>query len=105
MAHALRRSLRSSHLSKRWLKLHQGSACDAEDPLTYTEAMERPDSIERLGVMLSEILSMYDNQVWNLVNLPKVAHPIKNKWIFKQKLDVDGNLTTYKAQLVVKYFK
>jgi Reverse transcriptase (RNA-dependent DNA polymerase) len=104
-SHALRRSSRSSHPHERWLRLHQGSACDAEDPLTYMEAMARPDSVEWLGAMRSEIQSMYDNQVWNLVDLPEGAHSIENKWVFKRKLDVDGNLTTFKARLVMKVFK
>jgi Reverse transcriptase (RNA-dependent DNA polymerase) len=103
--HAFRRSSRSSHPPERWLRLHQGSACDVDDPLTYMEAMARPDSVEWLGAMRSEIQSMYDNQVWNLVDLPEGAHPIENKWVFKRKLDVDGNLTTYKARLVAKGFK
>jgi Reverse transcriptase (RNA-dependent DNA polymerase) len=98
--HALRRSSRSSHPPERWLGLHQGST-----PLTYMEAMARPDSVEWLGAMRSEIQSMYDNQVWNLVDFPEGAHPIENKWVFKRKLDVDGNLTTYKARLVAKGFK
>jgi GAG-pre-integrase domain len=61
--HALRRSSRSSHPPERWLGLHQGSTCDAEDPFTYMEAMVRSDSVEWLGAMRSEIQSMYDNQV------------------------------------------
>jgi Reverse transcriptase (RNA-dependent DNA polymerase) len=48
---------------------------------------------------------MYDNQVWNLVDLPKGVRPIENKWVFKRKSDMDGNLTTYKARLVVKGYK
>jgi hypothetical protein len=44
--HALRRSSRSSHPPERWLGHHQGSTCDVDDPLTYMEAMARPDSIE-----------------------------------------------------------
>jgi Reverse transcriptase (RNA-dependent DNA polymerase) len=48
---------------------------------------------------------MYGNQVWNLVDLPEGAHPIENKWVFKRKFNVDGNLTTYKARLVAKGFK
>jgi Reverse transcriptase (RNA-dependent DNA polymerase) len=69
------------------------------------EAMTRPDSVEWLGAMRSEIQSMYDNQVCNLVDLPEGARPIENKWVFKRKLDVDSNLTTYKAWLVTKGFK
>jgi hypothetical protein len=40
---------------------------DTEDPLTYAEAMDRTDSDKWLEAMRSEIQSMYDNTVWNLV--------------------------------------
>jgi Reverse transcriptase (RNA-dependent DNA polymerase) len=69
------------------------------------EVMVRPDSVEWLGAMRSEIQFMYDNQVWNLVDLPEGAHSIENKWVFKRKLDVNSNLTIYKARLVAKGFK
>jgi hypothetical protein len=59
--HALRRSSKSRHPPERWLGLHQRSACDVEDLLTYMEIMARPDSVEWLGAMRSEIQSMYDN--------------------------------------------
>jgi hypothetical protein len=59
----LRTSSRSSHPPERWLGLHQGSTVETKDPMTYTEAMTRPDSAEWLGVMQSEIQSMYNNQV------------------------------------------
>jgi hypothetical protein len=31
--------------------------------------------------------------------------PIANKWSFKKKTDMDGNMTVYKARLVAKGFK
>ena len=31
--------------------------------------------------------------------------PIENKWIFKRKTDMDGNLTIYKARLVAKGYR
>jgi hypothetical protein len=40
---------------------------DNDEPMTYTEAMMRPDSEKWLGAMESEIESMHNNQVWNLV--------------------------------------
>jgi hypothetical protein len=46
--HALRRSSRSSHPPERWLGLHQGLACDAEDSLTYMESMAQPDFVDCL---------------------------------------------------------
>ena len=48
---------------------------------------------------------MYANQVWTLVNPPEGVKPIGCKWVFKKKIDVDGNLQTYKARLVIKGFK
>ena len=55
--------------------------------------------------MKSEMESMYANQVWTLVNPPKGVKPIWCKWVFKKKIDVDGNVQTYKARLVAKGFK
>ena len=40
------------------------------EPTTYAEAMESPDSKLWLEAMRSELNSMDDNQVWNLVDLP-----------------------------------
>jgi hypothetical protein len=55
--------------------------------------------------MESEIESMHDNQVWNLVDPIDGVRPISYKWVFKKKMDNDGNVHIYKARLVVKGFK
>ena len=47
--------------------------------------------------MKSEIGSMYENKVLTSVDLPDDRQTIENKWIFKKKTDVDGNVTVYKA--------
>jgi hypothetical protein len=47
--------------------------------------------------MKSEMGSMYENQVWTLVDLPDGQKSIENKWIFKKKTYADGNITIYKA--------
>jgi Reverse transcriptase (RNA-dependent DNA polymerase) len=67
--------------------------------------MNRLDSEEWLKIIKSEMQSMYDNQVWNLVEPPQGVRPIENKWIFKNKIDMDGNMTVYKARLVAKDFR
>jgi hypothetical protein len=41
--------------------------------------------------------SMYENQVWTLVDLHEGRKAVKNKWIYKRKIDADGNITFYKA--------
>ena len=55
--------------------------------------------------MKSETDSMYTNQVWTLVDPPKGIKPIECKWIFKKKMDMEGNVITYKARLVDKGYR
>jgi hypothetical protein len=55
--------------------------------------------------MKSEMESMYEKQVWTLVELPNDREAIENKWIFKKKTDTDSNVTVYKARLVAKGFQ
>jgi hypothetical protein len=70
----------------------------------YKEAMAEPSSREWHKAMKSEMESMYENQVWNLVELPEGVKPIGCKWIFKRKTDTNGNNTIHKARLVAKGF-
>ncbi|WOG86431.1 hypothetical protein DCAR_0205635 [Daucus carota subsp. sativus] len=78
---------------------------DNDEPLTYKDAKNTPDSKRWLDAMKSEMDSMYENQVWTLVDLPEGVKPIECKWVFKKKTDMDGNVQTYKARLVAKGFK
>jgi hypothetical protein len=55
--------------------------------------------------MESELNSMHDNQVWNLVDPIEGVRPVDCKWIFKKKLDMDGNVHIHKARLVAKGFR
>ncbi|WP_216071954.1 Ty1/Copia family ribonuclease HI, partial [Acinetobacter baumannii] len=73
---------------------------DSQDPATYREAIESPNSDKWRQAMESEMQSMYDNQVWNLVDAPQGAKVIECKWIFKLKAD-----NTFKGRLVAKGFR
>ena len=42
-----------------------------EDPITYMDAMQRPDSEKWLEAMKSEMESMKVNDVWNWLTHPK----------------------------------
>jgi hypothetical protein len=75
------------------------------EPLTYTEAMMGPNSEKCLEAMEFELKSMHDNQVWNLDDQIDGVRPVDCKWIFKKKLDMDGNVHIYKARLVAKGFR
>ncbi|KAL0455407.1 UNVERIFIED_CONTAM: Copia protein [Sesamum latifolium] len=60
------------------------------------------DSDKWLEAIKSEMDSMGSNQVWTLVDPPKGARPVGCKWVYKRKLEADGEVTTFKAKLVAK---
>ena len=78
---------------------------EQDEPTSYKEAMEGPESEKWLEAMKSEIGSMYDNEVWTLTEIHEGRKAVENKWIFKKKTDADGNVTVCKARLVAKGFR
>ena len=75
-----------------------------DEPSSVKEAMAGPESAKWKEAMDSEIQSMYDNQVWNLVDNVPGRKTVGCKWIFKKKTDMEGKVHTYKARLVAKGF-
>jgi hypothetical protein len=55
--------------------------------------------------MRSEIDSIGDNQVWDLIDPPDGVKPKECKWIYKKKTNMDGNVHIHKARLVAKGFR
>jgi hypothetical protein len=55
--------------------------------------------------MKSKMDSMYTNQVWTLVDPLEGIKPIRYKWVYKRKINIYGNIQTYKAILVAKGYK
>lgn len=106
---ALRRSERARRAPEKFTLLTTGQRdillLDNDEPKTYSEAMMGPDSEKWLGAMRSELESMRENQVWNLIDPPDGVKTIECKWVFKKKIDMDGNVHIYKARLVAKGFK
>ncbi|KAK8985022.1 hypothetical protein V6N11_082641 [Hibiscus sabdariffa] len=105
----LRRSTRERHEPERYgfLVTTHGDVIlvDQDEPKTYHEAVSSPDSEKWLEAMRSEMDSMSENQVWTLVEPPEGIKPIRCKWVFKKKTNMDGNVQTYKGQLVAKGFQ
>lgn len=54
--------------------------------------------------MNSELTSMENNRVWELVEHTEGMKLIGSKWIFKTKRDSNGNIERHKARLVAKGF-
>jgi hypothetical protein len=78
---------------------------DNDEPATYAKVMMDPDFEKWQSAMRSEIDSMGDNKVWNLIGPPNGVKAIECKWIYKKKKDMDGNVHIYKARLVAKGFR
>ena len=64
--------------------------------------MSGAKSKEWVEAMKSEMNSLKENDVWDLVKLPKGRKVIGCKWIFKTKVDGDGRIERYKARLVAQ---
>jgi hypothetical protein len=54
--------------------------------------------------MDEEIDSIERNNTWDLVNLPEGKKSIGVKWVYKTKLNADGEVEKYKARLVAQGF-
>ena len=54
--------------------------------------------------MEAEIESLKENDVWELVELPKGRKTVGSKWVFKVNTRADGSVECYKARLVGQGF-
>lgn len=72
-----------------------------EDFLTYHEAMNGPDRNHWKKAIDEELKSFEENCAWELTDATNSDTPVKCKWVFKKKCDVDGNIR-YRARLVAK---
>ncbi|XP_073962727.1 UDP-galactose 4'-epimerase isoform X2 [Choristoneura fumiferana] len=77
----------------------------AEDrePQTYSQAMRDDDADKWKSAMQDEYDSLMKMNTWKLVDRPD-RKIIPCKWVYKLKTDTHGNITRYKARLVIKGF-
>jgi hypothetical protein len=104
-----RRSIRARCAPEKYTLLTMGLRdillLDNKEPNTYIEPVMGPESKRWLEAMRSEMESMRDNRGWNLVDPLDGMWAMECKWIFKKKIDTDGNVHIYKARLVAKGFR
>ncbi|KAG9453509.1 hypothetical protein H6P81_006413 [Aristolochia fimbriata] len=70
---------------------------------SYDEAMADEAHLKWELAMKDEMLSLEENQTWELVKMPAKKKVLQNKWIFRVNQEADG-VQRYKARLVVKGF-
>lgn len=68
-------------------------------PINFEEAIH--DS-KWISTMKEELASKEKNQTWELVTLPEKKKPIAVKWVYKVKVNPNGEAMKYKARLVAK---
>ena len=104
---ALRRSTRErkSAISNDYVLYQvESEEINIKDPVSYSQAVKDVNSDKWIDAMKDEIKSMAENEVWDVVQLPKGHKPVGCKWIFKTKLDCNGNIERHEARLVAKVF-
>ena len=72
---------------------------NSTDPTTFEEAEK---SLKWREAMDVEMNSIVRNQTWELVKLPNEAKCTGVKWLYKTKLNENGEVSKYKARLVAK---
>ncbi|KAJ9560376.1 hypothetical protein OSB04_005536 [Centaurea solstitialis] len=88
----LRRSTRIRQEPDRYLGfLVSQDGEDLNEPTSYGEAVSCSESEQWQEAMKAEIQSMYDNQLWELTDLPQHCRAVGRKWVFKKKTDMDEN--------------
>ncbi|GJW04365.1 ribonuclease H-like domain-containing protein [Tanacetum coccineum] len=56
----------------------------------------------KVEVMNKEMDALYENDTWDITDLPSDRKPIESKWIYKIKYKSNGEIERYKARLVAK---
>ncbi|CAG9137777.1 unnamed protein product [Plutella xylostella] len=74
-----------------------------KDPLS--EALQSNKADKWMEAMKEEHNSLLLNNTWTLVDLPPNKKVIPCKWVYRTKSDEHGNITKYKARLVIKGFQ
>ena len=74
------------------------------EPESVEEALFSAEKEKWKAAMQKEMESIYSNDVWDLVELPKDCKTVGSKWVFKRKTNADGSIDRYKARLVAQGF-
>ena len=78
---------------------YQCNLSDVKEPKSVSDALTNQAWVD---AMKTEIDSLCDNRVWELVELPEGRKPVGSKWVFKVKTNADGSIERCKARLVAQ---
>ena len=72
------------------------------EPKTYKEAVASIQSKDWHKAMQAEVDELESQGTWDVTDLPSDKHPLKGRWVYKLKTDINGEIIKYKARWVVK---
>lgn len=98
----VKRSAGSVPVSERLVDLANLCFMITCDPQGFNEAVKSSEATKWETAMHEEMASHHKCSTWTLVERKPWMNIIKNRWIFKTKLDSDGRVIKYKARLVAK---
>jgi len=79
--------------------MHAMMMVTENDPFSFAEEVK---SKKWKQAMEAEMEAIKKNQTWELMDFPKDAKPIGVRWVFKTKLNENGDVEKHKARLVAK---
>ena len=100
----LRRSTRQRRPSERYPPHEYVMFTDEGEPQSYQEAVSHEHNEEWMDAMQEEMNSLHENNTYELVMLAAGKKALKNKWVFRLKIDENSSQLRYNARLVVKRF-
>nr|GEZ51988.1 hypothetical protein [Tanacetum cinerariifolium] len=71
------------------------------EPKSYEEVALDKNWVQAMN---EKMHALYENNTWDLVELPRNRRAIRSKWVYKTKLKSTGEIDRYKARLVAKGF-
>ena len=78
---------------------------EQQQPHMIVSVAEALEGLKELkNHMEAEMNSMNTNDVWDLEEISNGAKTVDCKWVYKTKLDSQGNIERYKARLMAKGF-
>lgn len=86
------------------IQIAKESESQEAEPRTYEAAIKSKDAEFWINAMKEEITSLKDSKTWELTNLPPNKEAIGSKWVFKRKVNENGQVDRFKARLVAQGF-
>ncbi|KMQ86264.1 retrovirus-related pol polyprotein from transposon tnt 1-94, partial [Lasius niger] len=98
------RELRDRSTLKLPVRYAEVNLLEVDAPRSYNEAIQSAEKAHWQEAMQEEMTSLKKNLTWILVKLPAGRKPITNRWVYRIKRKTDGEISRYKARLVVRGF-